>query len=250
MLVQFLKDTSTLKTPESWEGKTLLIYKDGFGYKLPELPGVTYIEFSDFKVRYMDLPCDHMILIGINRIITPSNRCDFINEYLQTMTKSVSKISVDTEPFIGEPWRLWYHYSIANCGKFNVTYSFALETEWQRWFYYDDSISRLSGENIKLLIENTISDLDCLNPNFKLKGVDSKEYLWYTETKNIMFEKYHSPKQLINALLGACNKRYSINLDMNSYREVDMLEVPDFGVYKFVISENIRRKNIYNAVIS
>src|SRR6056297_1138287 len=100
--VQFLKDTACaqIDAPE----KTLVVYREGFGHVPPAIPGAEYIEFSEYKIRYTTFAPEMIVLVGLNRMINPGNRCDMVNEYLQTMTNHTPKVSIDTEPYLGEPW--------------------------------------------------------------------------------------------------------------------------------------------------
>ena len=244
---QFLKDTSTAVIGGIPNG-TFLIYRDG--YKLPELKNVEYIEHGEFKTKYSTIEASMYILVGLNRIITPSNRCDMVNEYLQTMTMRTPKVSIDTSPFIGEPWRLWFHYSVTNTGKFNITYSYAIETEWQHWFYRDSQTCRLAAENIGMFIDNTYSDLPNLNTKFEFYEPEAMHLEWYQEAKEHIFSKYDTPKLLINNLLKLSNKRFSLDASYDSYRTNKNIILPDLGIYKFIVEENIRRMKIYNEVIN
>lgn len=248
MRVQFLKDTSTARL-DDLPAKTLVIFRDGFGYQLPRIPGAEFIEFLEYKNKYTLFNPEFIVVIGLNRIITPSNRCDMVNEYLQTMTPNVQKICIDNDPFIGEPWRLWFHYSIANCGRFNITYSFAMETEWEKWFYRDVSDCRLSRDNIRLFISDTISDIDQLHSSFEFFDVSPLDEDWYLNAKKHVFEKYDTPKMLINNLLKLANKHFGIELSYDSYLGNGVIKLPDIGIYRFMAEENERRRDIYNEVV-
>jgi|GEM_PF-1571624 len=260
MRVQFLKDTATARIHDP-PANTLIIFRDGFGYGLPAIPGAEYIEFMEYKNRYTLFAPELMVIVGLNRIITPTNRCDMVNEYLQTMTPNIPKICVDTDPFIGEPWRLWFHYSVANCGHFGITYSFAIETEWEHWFYRDTPYCRLSNDNIRLFISDTVSDIAPLRTIFNLEEISSADEEWYREAKEAVFARRDTPKLIINDLLKTANDRYGLDLSFNSWRtrpgeqkslfgDPDRVVAPDLGIYRFVVEENLRRMGIYNEVVS
>lgn len=260
MNVQFLKDTSTAiikDLPKS----ILVIYRDGFGYKLPRIPGAEYIEFMEYKKKYTLFQPELIIVIGLNRIITPANRCEMVNEYLQTMTPNIRKICIDTDPFIGEPWRLWFHYSIANCGNFGITYSYAIETEWEHWFYRDTQDCRLSRDNVRMFISDTMSDIEPYQTIFDFTEVSAAEEEWYRQAKKKVFSRRDTPKLIINDLLNITNRHFGLDISFNSFRvrpgeritlfdTSEAITVPDVGIYRFVIEENIRRMGIYNTVIS
>ena len=245
--VQFLKDTSKALL-DNLMPDTLLVYKDG--YSIPEV-NCEKMNFDRFRNVYSELHFNMLIIVGLNKIITPSNRTDMVNDFIQTMTRNIPKISIDNQPFIGEPWRLWYHYDVTNISdKFAVPHGYAIETEWQKWFYREDNNSRLSGENIKLFISDTYSDLDKLITEFELAEVNDSKQEWYDNLKEHIFSIYSSPKLFINNILKECNKKFDLDISYDSYRENKNIKAPDLGIYRFIFEENKRRMNIYNALIS
>jgi hypothetical protein len=246
MNIQFLKDTSTAVI-ENNPVDTLLVYREG--YNLPQLNGVEYLDFNVFKTRYSELHFNKLILVGLNRIITPTNRCDMVNDFMQTMTNHVEKVSIDNHPFIGEPWRLWYHYDVTKKGKFKFPHGYATETEWKKWFYRDVQTSMFDGDNIGLYIADTHSDLDRLNTRFEFNEVSPSDMEFYLNAKSDVFEKHDSPKMLINTLLKHCNKHFNQNITFDSYRSGDYFLLPDLPIYQFMVEENKRRMDTYNAVI-
>lgn len=43
--------------------------------------------------------------------------------------------------------------------------------------------------------------------------------------------------------------RYDLNVSLDSYRTSEHFVVPDLGVYRFVVEENLRRMATYNRVV-
>jgi hypothetical protein len=252
--VQFLKDTSTAKVdiPE----KTIVVYRDGFA--LPKLDA-DYIEFEKYKVAYDSIECNFIVLVGLNRIINPVNRCDFIHEHLTTLTPHIPKVSIDTLPWIGEPWRLYYHYQYSRCGKFGASYSYPIEGEWQKWFYRESNDSQLSAANVRLVIDSTFSDLDPLMATFELVEPTDNEVQWYAQAKEQVFAKYDTPKMLINNLLKLANAHFGLDISFDSFRSkpttdlfgktANCFKMPSLGIYRFMMEENRRRLATFNAVI-
>jgi hypothetical protein len=246
MNIQFLKDTSTSVINDN-PVDTFLVYRDG--YKLPTLSGVEYLDFEKFKTKYSELHINKLIVVGLNRIITPSNRCDMVNDFIQTMTRNITKVSIDLVPFIGEPWRLWYHYDVTNNERFGLPHGFAVETEWSKWFYREQNDCRLSGDNIKMFISNTYSDLDLLTTNFIFQEPSEVELSWYENVKSIMFEKYDTPRLLINNILKESNKHFGLDISYDSFRTNKEITLPDLPIYQFMVEENKRRMSIFNKII-
>jgi hypothetical protein len=239
--VQFLKDIKTAKIQE-YNGQSLCIYEDKLDP--PVFDNMEYMTLSEYRKKYSLIEPSFIVLVGLNNMIKPSNRCDFVFDYLSIATTNIPKISIDSAPFIGEPWRLFMHYLFTNTGKFLHPHSYAVETEWKKWFFRDLNQSFLSGDNVGNMITDTYSDLDYIKSEFNFITVDDS---WYEDTKKKIFEKYSTDKMIINNLLKQCNKQYGVKIDFSFKRK--RTNVPDLKIYRFVVEEIERRHAIYNAVV-
>ncbi|GAB1358680.1 hypothetical protein MASR1M31_04590 [Porphyromonadaceae bacterium] len=246
MKIQFIKDTSK-PTLNSIRDNTLFVYRDE--YHIPQIEGVKSIEFEKYKLTYMDYHPDMIVFFGLNQIIVPSNRCEFVFEYLYANTPQIEKISVDSSPFIGEPWRLWFHFALVHGSWLGTTYSYFVETDWQHWFYRDSESSIISAPNIHERLDSVYSDLDQLTTSFVLVEPDEHQTSLYNELKSFAFEKYATPKLIIQFMLKELNKSIGTKISFESYLTNDTITVPSFGIYRFVVEENVRRMKIYNKII-
>lgn len=242
--IYFLKDIEKAHIPDI-PPRTILTWHPM--YQPPQLPGVEYVEWSKFSVLYSSFEPDLIIIVGLNRLITPSNRCDYVHEYLTTMTPNIPKISIDTTPFIGEPWRLFFHYLYTGINHFGINYSYPVEREWQDWFYRETNDSRLSAENVAMFIKQTWSNLDKLFTRFEFYQPNEIQEEWYVEAKKHVFSKHNTPKMLIAALLKLANDFFQTDISYDSWKTNLKVSVPNLGVYRFMVEENIRRMKIYNA---
>ena len=216
-------------------------------YDEPQVRARKVIEWEKYKTVYSTFEPSLIVLIGINRMITPSNRCDFIHAHLTVLTPQIPKVVIDTAPFIGEPWRLYFHYQVANCfDGFGANYSYPIEGEWLRWFERDAPECKFSPENLKSLIVNTYTDLSLLTTTFELYEPDNRDKEWYAEAKRFEFEKFRSAKMTILNLLRVTNKHFNMKISYDSYLDSGKISVPDVGVYRFVVEESRRRQDIYN----
>lgn len=242
--IQFIKDTSKAIIPKEFKENTLVIFREG--YKLPNIPKAEYIEFEKYKITYTNYHPNNIIMVGTNRIFVPQRRCDLVFEYLQTMTSHINKMSIDTEPFIGEPWRLWFHWSLAYGTWLGFNYSYVVETDWQHWFYRDNETSIIEADNIKDKIGEVNSDLKRVNTSFEFYDPDLFLSEFYNEVKDVAFAKYSTPKLIIQMMNKELNKHLSINFDFNSYLDNKSYKLPNFGIYRFIAEECRRRMSIYN----
>lgn len=240
MKVQFLKDTSKAIIPKY--NNTIVVYREG--YNLPTI-NAEYLEFEKYKASYINYNPDVIVLIGTNRIMTPANRTELVFEYLQTMTSHIDKYSIDTSPFIGEPWRAWIHYSIAYGSWLGVNYSYAIETDWKHWFYRNKDNCWLQGAE-KL---GTYSDIEQIFHLVNFYDADSNLLDYYNIIKNEAFSLYDTPKQIMLWMMKQLNKYLSIDYTFDSYLKKQNYMLPNLNIYNFIYEENLRRMEIYNELI-
>lgn len=240
--VYFTMDTGALEI-DGLPDSTLIVVHEM--YATPKIAG-RVVPWQEFKITYSNYETEQYVIVGANRMIKPSNRCDMVNDFMQVMTKSIPKVSIDTAPFMGEPWRLWYHYSIAFGEWLGADYSYPIEGDWQKWFYYDQNNCKLSADTLGLYVHDTFSDIEDLASSFDLFQPSDDEASFYEEAKRIVFEKYDTPKLLVNNLLKLCNQHYSLDIEVDSYLENRTFKIPDVGIYRFLKEENERRMAIYN----
>lgn len=216
-------------------------------YDKPEVRAGQVLEWQKYKAVHDTLESSRIVLIGLNRMITPSNRCDFIHAYLAVMTPQISKVIIDTAPFIGEPWRLYYHYQVANCfSKFGANYSYPIEGEWLKWFSRDLDECQFSPHNLRERIVETYSDLPRLSTTFEFYEVSKDDKEWYAKAREFEFGRFRAPKTLLTNLTKAANNHFKLKITYDSYLRNEVIRVPDIGIYRFMVEENRRRRDIYN----
>ena len=240
--VIFSKDIASLMI-DGLPSDTLIVVHEM--YDKPNID-VRMVDWQRFKETYTEYETSQYVLIGANRMITPSNRCNMVNDFLQILTRNIPKISIDTSPFIGEPWRLWFHYSLAFGEWLGLNYSYPVEGEWLRWFYYDENSCRISGDNLSLFVKDTQTDLARLTTNFELYDPQAIEQSFYEEARQISFDNFTSTKLLINNLLRRCNDHFGVVARFDSYLGGGTVRLPDLPIYRYVVEENRRRMDIYN----
>jgi hypothetical protein len=247
--VQFLHDPRTADTSGLSGPGILVLYRAGL--QVPEITGARYVEFEAFKKSYESIAAEHIVFVGLSRMINPQNRCDFIFSYLTTMTPNIPKTSIDVIPFVGEPWRMFWHYQFTRSGAWLETHSYAVETTWKKWFYREREDWSGSAGNVRMLLgkETTRCDLECLRSQFVFESPDNQSLRWYDELKQHVFGSHQTPKMWIASLMKECNKRFRLKFSYDSYLENRIFELPALPVYRFVSEENTRRQDIYNAVV-
>lgn len=74
---------------------------------------------------------DLVVVTGLgSRLVTPANRVR-LGPYLTEPWDGPPRVSVDTGLFVGEPWRLWWHFGCVGAPFGPYATSYALETRWR-----------------------------------------------------------------------------------------------------------------------
>ncbi|MFH1571747.1 MAG: hypothetical protein ABIL09_27405, partial [Gemmatimonadota bacterium] len=74
-----------------------------------------------------------VVVVGLSKIRTPSNRADEVWAVLGSRNRDVPKISVDRTLFVSEPWRAWFHWGLLAAPYREYTYSYLAESQWRSW---------------------------------------------------------------------------------------------------------------------
>lgn len=206
-----------------------------------------HVEWSHFRLHYQSIECKRLVLVGLSRMITPSNRCDTVNDFLQTMSPGIEKIIIDTSPFIGEPWRLWFHFSVAYREFLGYTYSYPVEGDWLRWFQREEPHCKFSPDVLGLAVAGRFhTKLPPLNTEFRLVLATDADIEWYGAAKEQRIQAGSGLKSVVNNLLNDCNRRFGLDVGLDSFRDGGLIELPDLGVYRFAVEECNRRMSIHN----
>lgn len=72
-----------------------------------------------------------LVMVGLNKAMTPSSRTREVWEILYNNTAELPKFSVDRTLFISEPWRAWFHFGFVGASYREYTYSYLAESHWK-----------------------------------------------------------------------------------------------------------------------
>lgn len=243
----FVKDVHDIdKYLPPLSGDTLVVHSDYYQVNT-QYPTIGFIKFS---ASYTNYTPDNIILVGLNRIRTPERRYDLVFPYLYNMNKFETKITIDEKPFNGEPWRAWYHFGFLYGKWLDLSYSNAVESDWSHWFYRDTEDSIISAKSISDKITDVYSDLDKLVTSFEFYDPDERTAEYYENLKEEAFNKYSTPKHIIQMMMRNLCKYTGIELGFETYLKNKTVSLPDFPIMRFMAEENMRRMDIYNTIIS
>lgn len=104
------------------------------GYAPPTTgPGCAHMDFAAFEAdpRGAMAGRSTLVLVGLSRAMTPSNRTREVWEILFNASRDWHKVSIDRTLFVAEPWRAWFHWGFVGAPYREYTYSYLAESRWQ-----------------------------------------------------------------------------------------------------------------------
>ena len=123
-----------------------------------------------------------------------------------------------------------------------------METEWKHWFLREEDDCQLSAKAIKGTFDGVYSDLDKIESTFSFRSPLDHEVSLYDAVKETAFQTNGTPKTIINYMIKNLSSiTGKISFD-DFYTNKDFVW-PEFGIYKFIAEENIRRMEFYNTLI-
>lgn len=96
-------------------------------------PEAFHMEWGEFRAdpRRAMAGMDALVVVGLSRIMTPSNRTAEVFEITHNLSRGWRKISVDRTLFRSEPWRAWFHWGFVGAPYAEYTYSYLAESHWR-----------------------------------------------------------------------------------------------------------------------
>ena len=99
------------------------------GYRSPAgMPSCTVAEAQAFRESWGE---GTMVMVGLSRIFTPSNRCK-MHEIFHRPRAGVGWFSLDDRLFVGEPWRMLWHFTAVGVNYAGMTDSYLAESRYDR----------------------------------------------------------------------------------------------------------------------
>jgi hypothetical protein len=104
-------------------------------FPMPDLAGTKgdVMRWSAFEADFKGASDGRktIILVGMTKIRTPSNRGNPVWGYLHNHRKDIQKVSVDRTLFVSEPWRAFFQFYWVHVPYGCYTYSYLAESHWR-----------------------------------------------------------------------------------------------------------------------
>ena len=157
-----------------YDDSFLIVKHDTIKFDIPNS-----ILFSEYKILYPEYHnYNKIVIVGANRAINPSNRCDFINDYLSVMTRDKYKICISDTPFISEAWRCFWIFQICNLDEsvFKVNYSYPIERSYNKYIFENKSCEYFLENKNFMLFNEIDTNLNVKKSKIKYYCVDISFY--------------------------------------------------------------------------
>lgn len=193
--------TEEVELPEVNDGAIVVRHKS---YEAPRTgPSARHMIWEDFwsAPSAALVGCSTMVIVGINRIVTPGNRTK-LSQYVLRPRAGLRRISVDRTLFTVEPWRAWWHFGSVGATYQDYTYSYLAETHWRA----AQEGRRPDPFSLEAILEAgrgvIVAHEEPWFSPMEVKRVAMSEEIHaaYLEEKERAFEEEHTPKAIIKRL--------------------------------------------------
>lgn len=220
-------------------------------------PGCRHIVFDEFKKnpRGAMMGRSTLVLVGMNRIITPSNRTEEVFEVIHNNSTDWLKISMDRTLFISKPWRAWFHFGSVDASYREYTYSYLAESHWNAFQkgrisadpFSFDIISEFGDGVIETTYRRYFDDItvDVVQTTEEDKAI-------YAELKTACFEEENTAPAIIRRLAAfardICPQR-SIPVAARFFnRMAHHIIRTDLGVDEYLVGELLSMARLTDAI--
>lgn len=216
------------------------------------------LSFQDFKAdpRHYLNGLRHLVLVGLNRIVTPSNRTDLVFEILFNNTPELPKTSIDTTLFIGKPWRSWFHFGIVGAEYQEYTYSYIAESNYESFWNgihdddpFDLETIRRSGDGI---VQSDYKQY-FVSPTVQVIPAPTSVHSEYQRRKAELFDTERSISKILTSLAlfaqESVPERSVPALGRFFQQQTSIIVSTDLGIDTWLVSELQRIAVLTNSIL-
>lgn len=131
-VIIFSREPALVQVPVH-PGRTLCVHHKAI--QPPALADCRYVPWDEYRRDHHHGTqlggVTNLVFAGLNRMITPSNRIDPAWETLFNLTGGIHRFSVDEAPYLGDLWRLWFHFGATGTPFGGYSYSYLLESHYK-----------------------------------------------------------------------------------------------------------------------
>ncbi|MHA1395274.1 MAG: hypothetical protein ACTSRZ_17355 [Promethearchaeota archaeon] len=243
------------------KGKTVCIYEKRYKKMLPQLKNTNFIEFSYLKNNYKNQnffkDINNIVFIGLNKIFNLSSRIDPIFDILQYNLSNIQIFSIDTSPYIGDIWRIWTHFSFTRNDFGGYTYSYLLQTDYNKYLKGLSNKNPVSIEKIKEYAKNKVEieyEIYFRTPQISIFKLPSTIHQKYQLLKKELFDKYNRIGPIIKDLSNFaknCYKKRNIPQEHKIFDFPDDIKIlrTDLKIDEYLTNKLIKKINEVNSVV-
>ena len=156
------------------------------------------------------------------------------------------RMSMDTHLFIGQPWRMWFHFGSVDApfGEQHEKYhtSYRVETDWNFWLEGKLPQQPCTMERIRKYGDGVVAFRDGFRfdtQNIRVVELDEAAHAEYLHEKELAFDECRTPAALIKRL-AACAQRLcpdrTIPTDLTSSRSATIVAT-NLGIDRHLLSQ-------------
>jgi hypothetical protein len=195
---------------------------------------------------------DLLVVCGlVTKLCRPSNRVK-LGQFLTEPWWGPKRASVDSCLFIGEPWRMWWHWGCIERPFANYFTSYRLESDWNRHIELETD-NPCSIERIIEFGNGHVQHCDGFrfgSINIHIEKFSDAKHSSYAEEKEKSFAEEKTIKAIIRRLSAFADASYpdrSIPKDLFASTDHE-IRVTDFGVDMYLLKRIRETIELTNAI--
>jgi hypothetical protein len=144
-----------------------------------------------------------LVVCGLSTLVTPANRVK-LDPIWGWRRPGLRRISIDRLLFVGDPWRIWWHFSAVGQERWGFTDSFLAETRWKA------AIEQQTEDpfSVDSVIEKCLGVVSCVSPfrfdhiPIRTISLSGEKHDEYAALKERLFRDVGSIAGIIKGLSG------------------------------------------------
>jgi len=252
-MIYLSKDIGFLSPP--LDGRTVCVVHKA--YPAPNIPDARVVAWEGFEEDPQGCikGFDNLVMVGLNKLITPSTRTKHVWEIVYNRMRDIRKVSIDRMLFVSEPWRAWFHFGFVGAKYLDYGYSYIAETRWKQWRDGVEEFNPFSAEEI-LTWAKGIVVCDYVEyfgrPTITVMPTTAAQKVEYEDLKAHLFETETTIKGVITKLARyareVCPERRVPTLARVFDREQHEIVRTDLKVDEHLVSELVGLMELTNAI--
>lgn len=223
------------------------------GYSAPS--GMKVVDVNELMVAPMrwirgDVT---MVVVGLSKLMTPGNRVR-LGRVLLRPYEGLTRISIDRQLFVSDPWRMWWHFYAVGHERWGFTDSFLAESRW-KMAHEQRTEDPFGVPKVLDAMRDVVEVRDAFRfgaIDVEVRHLSEQQHAAYARLKEEAFTHERSIAAIIKRLAAfaqeACPERSIPSPARLFQRPPSRIVRTDLGVDRYLVEQLMSRVELTNAI--